>query len=131
MTEFKQGQMIEVSNYETFPKKHSYQREFVWGCDTYWCISGHDKKELSSWTFARVIPEKKYRSFAFDTFPKQLVFARIKDREVGERASGIVNAHKDEGILVFDCTMSYEYAFNIIEISLDGGKTWQPCGEEL
>ena len=128
MSEFKQGQMIEVGRVFDFSDKAG-RREFIWyRGGEYWCISDVYERGLIPWKYARAIPEPKYRDFILETFPKCLVWVRMKGaNERLWQASDLIAPDT----VRFGNSWHKLQNLDEFEMSVDGCKTWTPCRERI
>lgn len=87
-----------------------------------------DNNPLWNWEHYdyRIKPAKTLRPWTKDEVP---LGAWIKSKQHGWRA--LILAVKSDGrIAINDCGFSPQFVLENCEHSLDGGKTWKPCGVE-
>ena len=135
MCEFKQGDMIEVSNYKDFSysgARAPVKRIFaIFYKNQYWCEDSGEFLNLVAFDYARAISEPKRIPYTAETFPKGLVWIRDGGTEypinlitaIGEEA-----VHNSFRVTNFDYEELAEQGY---ELSTDNCKTWQPASEEV
>ena len=67
--------------------------------------------------------------FTHETFPRGLVYVREKDSPVLIEAENLVLGIRQLTIATSSGSPTYERLAESLEMSLDNGKTWVPCGE--
>lgn len=123
MSDFKAGDIVEVSQYSDF--RDASPREFVWanGGNSY-CINTIHAGKLTHWPCIRAIKEPEYTKYTQDTLPKGVVYVRA---EGWDSMQMILNI-RDDGVDLKTTIVSYSKLLERYEISTDLCKTWQTAG---
>ena len=125
MSNFKQGETVEASDYADF--RDAIHVEFFWcGGGDYYAKHIRDDSELVAWKYVRAVPE--IVPFTFDTFPRGAVY--IRGKESNSRFDMMVLGISDARIGTADGSPNYKTLREDYEISTDMGETWLPCGEQ-
>ena len=121
----KQGEMI-------LAKKHSSNNgdweavEFGVKLDGVYHCRGERGWLLSPFNYAKPSPSKSEPiPFTQETWPKQVVWLRTETNKA-EGSEQVVCVHQD-GVSTLNCFISYSTLGIENQMSLDFGKTWQPC----
>ena len=123
MRKVKQGEMIEVRDFSSEPWR---KREFL-AVDSsgYYCKLRDAYSKTKCWGFAREIQESKRIPFTFDTFPRGVVYLRIKSSDCSMALVTMIMQTSIETSI--ECA-TYATLLPHYEISTDLGETWNPCG---
>ena len=121
----KQGEMILVGEVEG--RWMSVPRVFVCLHQGGWlCQYDHDEDRFKVWLYAKPLPvEPEPILFTRETWPKQVVWLRTETNKA-EGSEQVVCVHQD-GVSTLNCFISYSTLGIENQMSLDFGKTWQPC----
>lgn len=130
MSEFKQGDMIQVSDIEFSPINTVFRRKFVvFHGGMYFCESNDNNSQLRPWTHARAIPKPKRIPYTAYTFPKGVVFVRHNClRYPIYLITSLSQFTLSSGNERFSYKSLAEHKY---ELSTDNCKTWQPASEEV
>lgn len=79
-------------------------------------------------------PAPTWRAYTFDTFPRGVVYVRSKCAVYLSRHDcDLVTSISNKGVTVgvSACGLIWQELLVNFEMSIDLGKTWQPCGERV
>ena len=121
----KQGEMILVSSTGVYFDVG--ERVFVCRYNNgYLCEYEDDPHKYVIWPHAKPLSaEPEPIPFTRGTWPKQVVWVRPETNKA-EGSEQVVCVHRD-GVSTLNCFISYSTLGIENQISLDFGKTWQPC----
>ena len=78
--------------------------------------------------WVRNVPEPAYVPFTCETFPKGQAWARRKGNQARWQVTGVTEDGVSLNIIGY---VQYPYLYRHYEMSLDGGETWEPCGQKV
>jgi len=94
------------------------------------CVREDGTDYSSCYGYAVAMPEEPIVTmFTHETFPRGLVYVREKDSPVLIEAENIVLGIRQHTVATSSGSHTYARLAESLEMSLDNGKTWQPCGE--
>ena len=93
-------------------------------------VSQDGSDYVSCFNYVTAIPDApKVTPFTHKTFPRGLVYVREKDSPVLIEAENLVLGIRQLTIATSSGSHTYARLAESLEMSLDNGKTWVPCGE--
>ena len=137
--EFEIGQQVAVSNIsieraleqsEKESVKYYYLHAMSDGSVIVRAVSQDGSDYASCFNYVTALPEEpKLLMFTHKTFPRGLVYVREKDSSAIVVSENLVLGIRQHTIATSAGSPTYARLAESLEMSLDNGKTWVPCGE--
>ena len=122
MSEFKQGEMVEVAQTHDF--KYPRKVEFISKMGKYfWCIDCESKNLAIGWLYARKIEEPDTKELDANTFPKGITWIKHKERDL---PLWQVQTLTSTSIRIGGAWVRYSELKDYV-MSVDECKTWKEC----
>ena len=137
--EFEIGQQVAVSNIsieraleqsEKESVKFYYLHAMSDGYVAVRSVKPDGSDYVSCFSYVAAMPEEpKLTMFTHKTFPRGLVYVREKDSPALVASENLALGIRENTIATSSGSHTYARLAESLEMSLDNGKTWQPCGE--
>ena len=137
--EFEMGQQVAVSN-ESIEvalksakddvRKYYYLITLTNGNVVVRAVSQDGSDYASCFNYVTTLPEEpKVTMFTPKTFPRGLVYVRYKNSLVVVESENLVLGIRQHTVATSSGSHTYARLAESLEMSLDNGKSWVPCGE--